>query len=81
MMLRNMAVISQNINKKNEKKRKDKRSKKYLLLGEFIIICNSVQIVFQMKQTIENWKNRLQFTRLASCQPIAYQTQRKCSKS
>ena len=28
MMLRNMAVISQNINKKNEKKRKDKRSKK-----------------------------------------------------
>merc|ERR1712227_1161030 len=27
MMLRNMAVISQNINKKNEKKRKDKRSK------------------------------------------------------
>jgi len=29
MMLRNMAVISQNINKKNEKKRKDKRSKNY----------------------------------------------------
>ena len=81
MMLRNMAVISQNINKKNEKKRKDKRSKKYLLLGEFMVICNSVQIVFRMKQTIENWKNRLQFTLLASYRPIAYQTQRKCSRS
>ena len=81
MMLRNMAVISQNINKKNEKKRKDKRSKKYLLLGEFIIICNSVQIVFRAKQTIEKWKNRLQFTRLVSYRPIAYPTRRKCSKS
>lgn len=28
LMLRNMAVISQNINKKNEKKKKDKRNKK-----------------------------------------------------